>query len=449
MPASEPVNLKVFASAYGVMLFSFIASRLLLQTDLFMLSALGPDATAAFAIPVRVMFIDIIFAMALGPIVLVAIGKEKTLADKFQVMSKAMSFALIMSSLLVVMGLITYPRLIEYLVHTPSIFQMSTDATRWLTYAIPLRLLCFVASMCLFACGQGRWVSLMYIATLILNAGFNWLFMYGFGWGFVGAYAATFVVLLFELIWLLGFAYRIFGNLPFAKFNIEWLRKILSKIKSEWLRLCSWQLEGLVIIFILASQTQWAGVLSLYGVTSEVSAFLVMPLIALMRTFTVQAAPYYASYTCKQIGRLFMPVYLYALSFSVVAAAAFFISLNTLGKHVYHLSDERLQSWWIYGAAIAVLLPLYTLGYLMRGLYHLKEDYQTVTRTEITIVWLIIIPSCYVALTQQRHDWFFVIILTKEVLIYGVLSVLLRRQTHAESKNQRLNQAKDLDQSST
>lgn len=77
MPASEPVNLKVFASAYGVMLFSFIASRLLLQTDLFMLSALGPDATAAFAIPVRVMFIDIIFAMALGPVVLVAIGKEK------------------------------------------------------------------------------------------------------------------------------------------------------------------------------------------------------------------------------------------------------------------------------------------------------------------------------------------------------------------------------------
>lgn len=76
---SKSLNLAAFWKAYFAVFLSFVTSRLLLQTDILMLTPLGLEATAAFAVPGRLMVIDAIIAFALGPVISVAISRETAL----------------------------------------------------------------------------------------------------------------------------------------------------------------------------------------------------------------------------------------------------------------------------------------------------------------------------------------------------------------------------------
>ena len=268
----------------------FITSRLLLQTDILMISPLGPEATAAFSVPGRLMVIDAIIAFALGPVVSVAVSRENQSQKKHAVIRSSLGFTFVLSLFLVCIGFLLYPIAVDNFVVDSRTKSLALDAVFWMTLSIPIKLLVFITTMCLFACEQGHRVSIIYVVTLTANALLNWLLIYHLNFGFSGSYIATVIVSVLELAWLLWLTARLTEGWPFSRFQWQWLQKIIQQAGAEWGRLVSWQAEGIIILALLASKMEWFPIFSAFGVISEFSALLLMPLIALMRTTAMQIA---------------------------------------------------------------------------------------------------------------------------------------------------------------
>ena len=164
---------KKFYKVYLAILLSFMTSRLLFQTDILMVSPLGAIATAAFAVPGKIMIIDTIVAMGLGPVISVSVSREKNLINKNKIITSALGFTFFISILLMIIGFIIYPILNNIFIVNNEIRDFSKSAIFWMTLSIPIRMLNFVSSMCLFASGKSKSVSYIYFFTLSLNLFLN------------------------------------------------------------------------------------------------------------------------------------------------------------------------------------------------------------------------------------------------------------------------------------
>lgn len=63
----KPVSLSYFFDKYYPILGSFITGVIITQTNLMMITPLGERASAAFIVPIKIMFLDPIVAFALAP----------------------------------------------------------------------------------------------------------------------------------------------------------------------------------------------------------------------------------------------------------------------------------------------------------------------------------------------------------------------------------------------
>ncbi|MGL4858504.1 MAG: MATE family efflux transporter [Enterobacteriaceae bacterium] len=263
------INTGQLFKSYCFMLFSFIASRLLSQTDLIMLAPLGQEAVAAFAAPSRLMFIDAIVAFALGPVISVVVSREKT-ENRAAVIASSFGLTLVISLILVFLGLLIYPQIAAFLLPDQEVSHFARQGIFGMTVSIPIRMLVFIATMCLFACNQGGRVVYIYAVTILANGILNWVFIYHFSWGFPGAYISTVVVSTLELIWLLWLTYKTINAFPIKPFRLAWLRTLLSQVGYEWLRLLFLYAEGMVIIAILASRKEWQSAFSTFSIITYV-----------------------------------------------------------------------------------------------------------------------------------------------------------------------------------
>lgn len=94
-------------------------------------------------------------------------------------------------------------------------------------------------------------------------------------------------------------------------------------------RLVSWQAEGLVILALLASKIEWLPIFSAFGVISEFSALLLMPLIALMRTTAMQVASVSSDGNLRDSWQLLKPVRYLICSITLVVGIVLTFFLNT------------------------------------------------------------------------------------------------------------------------
>lgn len=415
----ETLNLPSFWKAYVAVLLSFLTSRLLAQTDLVMLAPLGAESTAAFAVPARLMVLDAIVAFALGPVVSVAVSRHKEDAQKQRhIITSALSLTGLLAALLTIVGLIVYPMLMPYFVHTPTVAELSREGLFWMTLSIPVRMLVFVSSMCLFACQKGKQVSYIYLVTLISNAALNDLLIYHLEFGFEGSYIATTLVSCIELLWLLYLVYREVDGLPFSRFEWNWLRSIQNAIGAEWIRLMFWQAEGLVILWMLAAHTEWASVLSVFGVSNEMTLLLTMPLIALMRASAMQLAAHAPNKKLVETLGLIGPVLKPSIIASVLLGLCLLLLAKPLGVHVYQLQDpERLAWWLVFATVFGLLLPVYTYSYLLRACYQACDMFTKITRIELLVTWLLFLPLLWGALLINSPYLFFSAYIGKEAVI--------------------------------
>jgi len=414
---SRQINLSEFWKAYASVLISFITSRLLIQTDMVMVAPLGSAATAAFAVPGKLMVIDAIFAFALGPVISVAVSREKEEAKKNKSIVSALGFTLALSTLLTVLGLLCYPTMIDYLIGDKEVGRLAHANVFWMTLSIPVRLLTFISTMCLFASGRGRQVSYVYAITLTANAVLDWFLIYKLNYGFAGAYISTFLVSSIELVWLIYITYSLVKQFPFGQFDFGWVKSIGGKISAEWLRLMSWQAEGLVVLALLASRSDWSQPFSAFGVTSEFTTLLLMPLLALMRTSAMQLAAANPDNHLGVARQLIRPVRNVAFISTVLVGLTIAVMSTAIGKYIYHLDGLRLEWWRAFSVTYGICFPVYAYSYVQRSCYQACNMFSEVTRIEMLVTWLLFIPTLYFSLVRSAPALFFFGYIGKEMLI--------------------------------
>jgi len=412
---------KIFWQAYIPIFLSFVTSRLILQTDLLMVSPLGEAATAAFAVPSKIMIIDSIVAIALGPVISIAISRETSESVKCKLIASALGLTCLISCALTLIGLMIYPHFVSSIITNPVVEEMSQNAVFWMTLSIPIRMLIFVGGMCLFACGEGKRVSKIYFITISLNALLDWLFIYTFSFGFVGAYLATVLVSTIELVWILYLIVKKIRQFPLGRVSVSFVCSLATKFGPEWVRLISWQLEGFAILAILASQWDWFPALSLFGVSAEVTALLTMPLVAMMRNVSMVLAEHYkgsdffvAKQLLKSVTRDTVLAYIF------IGMLVFVIGMN-FGPAIYKLDSDRLVWWNAFIPIFSISLPFFAYGSLVRGIYQACGKFKEIASIEIVITWILFIPALYYALTTQNPFVFFAILYGKEIIILSLL----------------------------
>lgn len=170
----EALSLTDFWRRYWPVLGGFMAFQIITQTDLVMIAPLGVSATAAFIVPIRLMFLDAIVAYALGPVFAILLAEKPTREGRTEVMRSAYSLTLVISVVVAVASLPLYELIVKQFVASPTVRALSSQALYWMTLTIPVRMLVFVASMCLFSAGEGKRVSYVYVGTISLNALLDW-----------------------------------------------------------------------------------------------------------------------------------------------------------------------------------------------------------------------------------------------------------------------------------
>lgn len=117
--------------------------------------------------------------MLLPPIFAVMLADNSNHDDKIKIIKSSYSLAFIVSVLVTMVCLPVYQIIIKYLVSDNIVRELSLlVAVYWMTLSIPIRMLVFVASMCLFSTNHGKSVSYIYLVTIISNFSLDWFFVY-------------------------------------------------------------------------------------------------------------------------------------------------------------------------------------------------------------------------------------------------------------------------------
>lgn len=409
-----------FWATFGSFVLSFLAMRLISQTNLLMLAPLGEFALSAYAIPNRIMFIDSVIAFGIGPIASVLVSKSLP-EDRATVISQIISNTFFISIITTLLCLAAYPLIIVLTLPASYITELSATAVFWLTITIAPRMLVFVATMCLFAADVRKPVVYSYLFTIVTNALFNYIFIYLLSFGFEGSYIATALVSTFEMFWLL----LILKLNLYVKFlrrpDFSWLKAIWKKIGAEWIRLFSWQAEGVLTIAALTIFWSRPNELATIGVTGELTAFLLMPLIALMRSIAVlQSNP---QYKCKSLKAIFIslsrPLLIIGIIYILIGLMLVIFSHDIANK-LYYLSGISLDWFKAFSRIYAFALLFFIFSAIIKGWLQANDQFVRIAKFEILATWIIFIPLILIGSMHSNANIFFSALFLKELLICGV-----------------------------
>ena len=423
----KQLNLSSFWQTYIAVLLSFVASRLMLQTDLLMIAPLSQFAVAAFAVPNHIMIIDMVVAMALGPVVSVLVSQENQLSKKSALIKMCMGFTLAVSILLTIIGLLIYPLIVDYIVSDPSVRVLAQVAIFWMTISIPIRMVMFISNMCLFACSKNKEVIVINGIAMIANGVLDYLFIYVFHYHFSGVYIATFIVSLLGALCLLKRLHHHIGTLPIGFFKIQWIKKLVGMVGPEWWRLFSWQMEGFIVLAVLASQLNWLGILSVFSVTQPFLLLVMMPLIALMRTSAMKIAAIGSKDSVMVGWNLLQLILTKVFMAAIFMGLVIMVIAYPVGIYGYHLDQYQLNWWLVFCGVVGITLPIFVYGSLLRSCYQACHQFNTIARLEIITTWLLFMPLLWFGLQQASPFLFFGAFAVREAVIAIFLRYALER----------------------
>lgn len=396
------MTLNKFLKTYWPLLVSFIGGRLILQTDLMMISTLGESATAAFAIPLRIMVLDMVAAFAFAPVVSVAVGAAATERDKGLIVRRALLLCVPMSLVLTIAGLFLYLRLIPFFTRDAAVAGMASDAVIWLTFAIPARLTMFVASMAIHGLGRGKSLFALNAAEVILNVLLNAALMFGFGFGFKGAYIGTFIISYAGLFWSLSLLKPwIFGEGPRAVLELRWIKELLAPAGAEVGRIASERLAALAVLAIFSAAASTA-LLSAFAVAMEAQFLLLMPLVAVMRAAAVSLAGGEARTGDPYAG--LGPVLRAGLAAAVIVSVLLLGAGMSFGPRAYHLSEEAARWWYPFVVYLALCLPLKFADSLQRGAWQSRRRFDVVSLVDTIGQWVVLVPAVFIGV-RLNSPW--------------------------------------------
>jgi Na+-driven multidrug efflux pump len=397
--SSLKIDLKLFASYFVPMLLSFIGSRLIAQTDIIMLSPLGADAVGAYSVPSRVMLLDAIVALALGPVVSIAMAKAKRTDEREKVIRGVLSISIYLGLALTLSGLLLYEHIVDYLISDVRVAVLAQDAVFYLTMAIPLRMAQFLGLMLIHGDGRGKVIVPLVLFTIAVNGGLNWLFIYQLGFGFSGCYFATIVSTAIELSIILSLInypgmWRSLLRMP----DKRWVFEMARKGGAEWGRLVSYQTVGLVTLAIFAIDHEGTGRLEVFTLATEMQALLLMPMIAVMRSTAIILASRPLLHSLHQIFTSMRDV----VTAGLLATSVFALVLLGVDDHfwqrLYGVSAAASGWWHPFLVILAATMPLNLVNSFQRGAWQARERYTFIFAVDFCVQWLIFLPCIFIGI---------------------------------------------------
>ena len=392
---------RAFLRAYVPMLLSFMASRILIQTDLAMVAPVGEIETAAFSVPMRVMLVDTIVALAIGPVIAVAVARDDNTADRAQIVNNALSLSYYLGILLLAIGLLVYPSLVQVLVENEHVERLAKPAVLWLTFAIPARFVQFIGSMVLFASGRGRAVVPMLLVSIGLNVVLNWILIYRLNLGFEGSYISTFIISHVELLWTLWLLRSQVSITRLVSFPKGGARHFMDGISAELARVLSWQLLWLALLALFNADAGKTARLSAYSVTVELYFFLTMSLIAAMRSTAIVFAGQ-IDHLAGRLNATLRPILVIGVIVCVLTSLALVFFGPFLAQRVFHLSADALPWWQASVFIIAATFPISYVNAIQKGLWQSCNKFKLVFLVEAAICWMILFPVMYAGVSYDE-----------------------------------------------
>ncbi|MFF4326869.1 polysaccharide biosynthesis C-terminal domain-containing protein [Streptomyces sp. NPDC001591] len=370
----------------GPMVVASVMGQAIAQTDLWVISTLGEQAVAAAAVPQRLLLLDAITAMAMGPVVGLSVAGAVSAHTRRRAVQGGLVGATAAGLLIAVAGLAVLPYLVDTLVAAPGIRGDARSALVWLLIAAPVRLAQFVGAMALFALGRSRPLLILYAVAVAANGALDWFFVHGAGLGFAGAYAATSVIAALECavtVWLL----RDHLSLPLRlRESARWLRQVARSMATEWGHMLSVIGFELLLVLALTLRASWGDRLAAFSAGAVLTATLHIPLTALVNATGMVckgAAPSDREWRNLRAGVL-------AVSGAVcllVASAAWTVLPGFYGLHG---SAATWFSWLM--AAQAAAFPFRLLAATAEGRHKAADRFGVVLRLRLIQEFGIALP---------------------------------------------------------
>jgi putative MATE family efflux protein len=155
-------------------------------------------------------------------------------------------------------------------------------------FGVPLQMFGMVGNHAARAEGRARIAMTSMLISAILNMILDPLFIFGFGWGMMGAAVATVLSQLVMFIWIFSYFFRGKSSLSFVKAYLiptpNVLKEAIAVGSSEFVRMSAGSLS---IVLINAALVRWGGDMhvAVYGVINRALSLFFMPLMGLAQGF--------------------------------------------------------------------------------------------------------------------------------------------------------------------
>ena len=171
---------------------------------------------------------------------------------------------------------------------TEAIMPYAEDYLSVILFGVPLQMFGMVGNHAARAEGRARIAMTSMLISAILNMVLDPLFIFGFGWGMMGAAAATVLSQLVMFIWIFGYFLKGKSALSFVRAYMvptpDVMREAVAVGSSEFVRMSAGSLS---IVLINAALVRWGGDMhvAVYGVINRALSFFFMPLMGLAQGF--------------------------------------------------------------------------------------------------------------------------------------------------------------------
>ena len=200
----------------------------------------------------------------------------------------AAAYALAVGTIFLVLGLVFLEEILYLFGATEAILPHAEAYLSVILFGVPLQMFGMVGNHSARAEGRSKIAMTSLLISAILNMILDPIFIFGFGWGMMGAAVATVLSQLVMFLWIFGYYFTGKSQLEFGlRYMVPspaMLREIVAVGSSEFVRMSAGSLS---IVLINGALIRWGGDLhvAIYGVINRALSFFFMPLMGVAQGF--------------------------------------------------------------------------------------------------------------------------------------------------------------------
>ncbi len=347
------------------------------MVDIYFAGRLDTDAQAGLSIGFMVFFVYVAFGFGLGSGTSALVGGAigaKNKAQARHLAAQAISFAVLLSAALMLLGLVLSPALVAFISEPGPYREAATRYLLLLTFAVPAFIVAYACNGSLQAQGDTKSMTRALFVAFLANIVLNPLLIFGIpgiwgGIGFDGLAISTVIsqagVMAF-LIWRV-FASEVLDDVSRADFvpNVACFKSIAAQMLPSSFSFQIMIIAGFVVQYALKGFGGHA--IAAYGIGLRVEQLVLLPVLGMSSSLLPIAAQNFGAENYARVREAFFLSIRIALIFMAV-----FCPLLWLGADLamgFFTDDPQVRATGVtYLHVDSVLLPVYAMLFLINAL---------------------------------------------------------------------------------